>query len=100
MALLAADPDNQSSIVGSLRAARENARGAREAISSEMWESLNATYHALPDLAELVGVGPARAVPLREGARRHGRRAGRQLDESATTAGGSWCSAAASSAST
>ena len=58
VALLAADPDNQSSIVGSLRAARGNARGARDAISSEMWESLNATYHALPDLAELVGVGP------------------------------------------
>lgn len=37
-----------SSIVGALSAARENARGVREALSSEVWEALNATYHALP----------------------------------------------------
>ena len=36
-----------SSIVGALGGARENARGVREAISSELWESLNATYHSL-----------------------------------------------------
>ncbi len=42
-----ADGDT-SSIVGALRAARENARGVREALSSELWEALNATYHALP----------------------------------------------------
>jgi uncharacterized alpha-E superfamily protein len=36
-----------SSIVGALAAARENARGVREALSSELWECLNATYHAL-----------------------------------------------------
>jgi uncharacterized alpha-E superfamily protein len=30
-------------------AAWENARGAREAISSEMWETLNSTHEALPD---------------------------------------------------
>lgn len=35
------------SIVGLLTAARENARGAREVISSEMWECLNATYMGL-----------------------------------------------------
>ena len=35
-----------TSIAGSLLAARENARGAREAISSEMWECLNATSTA------------------------------------------------------
>jgi uncharacterized alpha-E superfamily protein len=46
--LLANDPSNSSSIVGSLTAAREGARGAREAISSEMWECLNATWNALP----------------------------------------------------
>src|SRR3954452_6266196 len=34
---IAFDPTNPSSIVGALSAARENARGAREAISSEMW---------------------------------------------------------------
>jgi uncharacterized alpha-E superfamily protein len=36
-----------SSIVGALAAARENSRGVREALSSELWECLNATYHSL-----------------------------------------------------
>lgn len=43
------DATNQCSIVGSLTAARENARGSREILSSEMWECLNATYHELGD---------------------------------------------------
>lgn len=48
-----------SSIVGSLNAAREHARGAREAISSEMWECLNATWNALPGQVEIAGaIGP------------------------------------------
>jgi len=47
--LLGLDGHNASSVVGSLAAARENARGARETISSEMWECLNATWHGLPD---------------------------------------------------
>ena len=42
------DPDNPSSIAGALSSARENARGARETISSEMWECLNVTWHSLP----------------------------------------------------
>ncbi len=46
--LLGFDADNPSSIAGALSAARENARGARETISSEMWECLNVTWHALP----------------------------------------------------
>ena len=46
--LLAFDESNPSSIVSSLSAARSNARGVSEAISSEMWEALNATYNALP----------------------------------------------------
>jgi uncharacterized alpha-E superfamily protein len=46
--LLAFDEGNPSSIVASLTAARANARGVSEAISSEMWEALNATYNALP----------------------------------------------------
>jgi uncharacterized alpha-E superfamily protein len=37
------------SIVSSLTSARENARGAREVVSSEMWECLNATWNALPE---------------------------------------------------
>lgn len=35
------------SIVGSLRAARENARRAREIVPTEMWESLNTTHNTL-----------------------------------------------------
>ncbi|MDG4833333.1 alpha-E domain-containing protein [Solwaraspora sp. WMMD1047] len=46
--LLALDEANPSSVVGSLRAARENARGARETVSAEMWECLNSTWHGLP----------------------------------------------------
>jgi uncharacterized alpha-E superfamily protein len=41
------DVDNPSSIAGALASARENARGARETISSEMWECLNVTWHSL-----------------------------------------------------
>jgi uncharacterized alpha-E superfamily protein len=44
---MAFDVGNASSITGSLAAARENARGARETISSEMWECLNVTWHSL-----------------------------------------------------
>ncbi|HLL66645.1 MAG TPA: alpha-E domain-containing protein [Micromonosporaceae bacterium] len=46
--LLAFDAANASAITGAVAAARENARGAREAISSEMWECLNVTWHSLP----------------------------------------------------
>lgn len=45
--LLAFAPNTTSSIVGAIGAARENARGVREALSSELWECLNTTYHAL-----------------------------------------------------
>jgi uncharacterized alpha-E superfamily protein len=58
-ALLAYDADQPSSIVSALSAARENARGAREAVSSEIWECLNATWNELPRLADMaVSVGP------------------------------------------
>jgi uncharacterized alpha-E superfamily protein len=43
LSVLARDIHNASSIVGSLIAARENARRARESISSELWECLNTT---------------------------------------------------------
>jgi uncharacterized alpha-E superfamily protein len=46
--ILAYDRTNPNSIIGALTAARDNARGAREAIPSEMWESLNATWYQLP----------------------------------------------------
>ncbi len=37
------------SIVDAISSARENARSAREAISSDMWECLNTTYNALAE---------------------------------------------------
>jgi uncharacterized alpha-E superfamily protein len=46
------------SISGALSAARQNARGAREILSSEFWRSVNSTWLALPDVrrrAELLG---------------------------------------------
>lgn len=41
---MALDPDNPSSIYNCLRLARENARSVRGAITSEMWEVINATW--------------------------------------------------------
>lgn len=38
------DGENPSSILSCLRMARENARGVRDAISSEMWEQVNTFY--------------------------------------------------------
>ena len=49
VSLLGLDDRNPSSVVGSLAAARQNARGARETVSSEMWECLNSTWHGLPN---------------------------------------------------
>ncbi|WP_304107958.1 alpha-E domain-containing protein [Mycolicibacterium bacteremicum] len=43
------DTGGGSSIVESITAARENARGAREVTSTEMWECLNTTYNALAE---------------------------------------------------
>lgn len=47
---MALDPDNPSSIWSCLRAARENARAERSAISGEMWESLNSTWLEIKNL--------------------------------------------------
>ena len=46
VAFVVDDPRYPGSIVRSLEAAWANARGAREAISSEMWESINTTHAA------------------------------------------------------
>ena len=54
-----AGPHVLGSIACSLGAAWENARGAREAISSEMWETLNTTYREVGSRAR-AGTGPAR----------------------------------------
>lgn len=46
--MLAYDRFAPSSIAGSLVSARENARRAREIISTELWECLNTTWNQLP----------------------------------------------------
>ena len=43
------DEENPNSILSCLRAARENARSAREIISAEMWEHLNTFYLMVRD---------------------------------------------------
>ncbi|WCO66178.1 alpha-E domain-containing protein [Iamia majanohamensis] len=45
--LLAYDQDNPSSVAGSLRLARENARGLRETLATDVWEAINRTHHDL-----------------------------------------------------
>ena len=45
--VLAYAPASQNSVTGALGAARENARRARETVSSSVWEALNATWHGL-----------------------------------------------------
>ncbi|MGI5214276.1 alpha-E domain-containing protein [Plantactinospora sp. CA-290183] len=45
--VLGLDETSPSSVVGALAAARENARGARETVSADMWECLNSTWHGL-----------------------------------------------------
>ena len=42
--MLAFDRDNESSLITSLSMARDNARQVREALSNEVWESLNRLY--------------------------------------------------------
>jgi len=44
---LAFSQQDTSSIAGAWSAARDNARGVREILSSEVWECLNGTYHEL-----------------------------------------------------
>jgi uncharacterized alpha-E superfamily protein len=48
----AVDTESQCSIKFCIRAARENARALRAAISTEMWESINTTWLAVRDLDE------------------------------------------------
>jgi uncharacterized alpha-E superfamily protein len=42
---LAWDRTTPASVIGSLGAARENARRCREVVSTELWESINVTWH-------------------------------------------------------
>ena len=58
--LLGYDETTPNSIVGALAAARENGRGAREALSAEIWECLNSTHNSLPTrVAAARDFGPA-----------------------------------------
>lgn len=52
MNLLAYDLRAPSAIAGALASARENARRAREIVSTELWESLNTTWNLLPAQSE------------------------------------------------
>lgn len=85
------------SIVDSISAARENARGAREVTSTEMWECLNTTFNALPDRERAARrLGPHEFSPTWRGVPRSSR--GLPIPPSAAmTATGSWCSAGPSS---
>ena len=47
--LVAFSRDNAGSIVASISSARENARVAREVVSTELWESVNAMWNAVPE---------------------------------------------------
>lgn len=59
---MALDPDNSWSIYSSIRSARENARALRGSITTEMFESLNATWLELRDMDEAVLAPAARRV--------------------------------------
>jgi uncharacterized alpha-E superfamily protein len=48
--LLVGDEANPTSIVGALGAARDNARGARQIVSAEMWQVLNTSWTVLPEV--------------------------------------------------
>ncbi|GAA1996510.1 alpha-E domain-containing protein [Nakamurella flavida] len=51
------DRERASSVAGALVAARENARGVRDAIPMNVWECLNVTWHGLRT-REAAGSGP------------------------------------------
>jgi uncharacterized alpha-E superfamily protein len=58
---LAFAQQDTSSIAGAWSAARDNARGVREILSSEVWECLNSTYHELAGhQRSSVRLGPGR----------------------------------------
>jgi len=57
---LALDPDNPSSIYSAIHATRENARALRGTITTEMFESINATWLELQDMEAAVLQGGSR----------------------------------------
>ena len=59
MDLLGFDVRNPSAVAGAWCAARDNARGVSEVISTESWECLNSTWHALENQRRSAGrLGP------------------------------------------
>ncbi len=63
---MALDTGNPSSIYSCLRLARENAYAMRWQITSEMWETLNATWIEMKRVrrADLAGAGATRFCPV------------------------------------
>lgn len=62
---LAFSAQDTSSIAGAWTAARDNARGVREILSSEVWECLNGTYHELAGHQRSTArLGPGRFLRL------------------------------------
>lgn len=59
---LVTDPNYPSSIASSLRSARENARRAREILSSELWEAINTAYHRWQVVGAGVSAGSGSSV--------------------------------------
>lgn len=88
------------SIVDAISAARENARSAREVISSETWECINTTYHGLPERERAAKrLGPHEFCRSSKVGRRCSR-AWRIPHSPVTTDTDSWCWAGRSSEST
>lgn len=58
---MAFDPNNLSSIYNCLRAARENAHAVRGTLTSELWETINATWLKMRDTPRTVVEGDLRA---------------------------------------
>ena len=58
MQRLCYDTRSPSSILASLKGARESARRSRETVPTEMWESINTTWHAVQQ-GQLSGMRPA-----------------------------------------
>ncbi|HAR19503.1 MAG TPA: hypothetical protein DCR46_02515 [Cytophagales bacterium] len=51
LTFLTTDFNHPFSIISNISFARESARGARDTLSSELWESINKYYHALNDFS-------------------------------------------------
>ena len=95
------DTEGGCSIVDAISAARENARGAREVTSTEIWECLNTTYNALAERERAAKrLGPHEFLSFVEGRAAMFAGLGRLDAVAATTDTGSWCWAARSNAST